>query len=171
MSRNMPDDNVPEFAAFDPAAAVPLDGTLRAPVRWECGWDGCLHEGRWWRSAHGVVLCLNCQPPTFPSLVVEQGDASDAPLVRVDYSTTVFDPGSPVLDNSDRPLWILRGNRVPEKVESKEKRRKVEIPADATHWCHEGGRDWIPFHRARPPEADPRRRKPARDDPKDGLDF
>lgn len=56
------------------------------------------------------------------------------------------------------PLWILRGNRMPEKVECKEKRRKVEIPADATHWCHEGDQEWIPFYRARPAEAKPTRR-------------
>lgn len=59
---------------------------------------------------------------------------------------------------SGRPLWILRGDRVPEKVEARGKRRKVEIPADATHWCHEGDPGWIPFYRARPDEAAPARR-------------
>jgi hypothetical protein len=84
--------------------------------------------------------------------VVEEGDASDAPLVQPGYTSTPWDP-SPVQDTSNRPLWILRGNRIPEKVEAKGNRRKVEIPPDVTHWRHDGDREWTPLWREKPAEA------------------
>jgi hypothetical protein len=50
----------------------------------------------------------------------------------------------------ERPIWILRSDRIPEKVEARGQRRKVEIPADVTHWCHEGDREWTSWWKAKP---------------------
>jgi hypothetical protein len=57
----------------------------------------------------------------------------------------------------DHPIWILRGNRMPEKVEARGKRRKVQIPADATHWCHEGDQQWTPLWESKPEGCEIRR--------------
>jgi hypothetical protein len=49
------------------------------PRCWRCLNPYCRHKGRWWKSVHGVVNCLNCRPPSFPWLVTEEGDADNAP--------------------------------------------------------------------------------------------
>jgi hypothetical protein len=54
--------------------------------RWRCLNRFCLHKGRWWMSAHGVVNCVNCRPPAFSGLVVAEGDAEEAPFVEPDRS-------------------------------------------------------------------------------------
>jgi hypothetical protein len=109
----------------------------------------CLDGSRWWRSIHGVVLCLNCQPPASPCLVEEQGEATNAPLVLASCSRVLA-----VADCPDRPrdpraafvlgraVWILRGDHTPEKVEPRGERKKIRIPADATHWCCAGDSRW-----------------------------
>jgi hypothetical protein len=51
------------------------------PWRWRCSNPYCRHKGRWWMSAHRVVNCSNCRPPSFPWLVIAEGDAEDAPFV------------------------------------------------------------------------------------------
>lgn len=131
-------------------------------VPWECMTVTCLHKGRWWRSIHGVILCLNCQPPVYPELVEETGDESNTPLVFLTSARTPFDNGRPersrnVLDAiaCGRLVWILRGNRVPECVEAKGKRRKVVLPVDVTHWCCEGDLLWTPIE-PRPARGMPR---------------
>jgi hypothetical protein len=50
--------------------------------RWACGNPYCLRKGTWWKSVHGVVNCGNCRPSSFPWLVAEKGDASNAPFVE-----------------------------------------------------------------------------------------
>lgn len=123
-------------------------------VTWRCGWSGCLHKGRWWRSAYGAIRCVNCQPPASADLIVAEGGEADAPGVRRDCSSSAVDYAGPRTgDRRPRPLWVLRGNCMPEKVVSKEGRRKVEIPPDVTHWCHEGDPEWTPLYRARPSDG------------------
>lgn len=63
-----------------------------AAIRWECRSPFCLHKGRWWLSAHGAVLCMNCRPPQFPSLVIAEGDTSTAPFVERHRPTQACKP-------------------------------------------------------------------------------
>jgi hypothetical protein len=118
-------------------------------VPWECMTVSCLHRGGWWRSIHGVVLCRNCQPPAFPALVAEEGDESNTLLVFITSGRTVFDEARHERPRSvtdalvcGLPVWILRGDHTPERVEAKDKRKKIHLPPDATHWCCEGDLLW-----------------------------
>ncbi len=75
------------------ASPAPADGSLipstgaSAGRRWRCGNRYCLHKGRWWMSRYGVVRCMNCQPPGFPCLIIEEGDAAKAPIVERERSS------------------------------------------------------------------------------------
>src|SRR5512135_2584689 len=60
--------------------------------RWRCLNPFCLHKGRWWMSACGVINCWNCRQPAFPSLVVAAGEAEDAPFVKPDRSNQAVAP-------------------------------------------------------------------------------
>jgi hypothetical protein len=129
-------------------------------IPWRClNAYRCHREDRWWLSVHGIILCLDCQPPASPDLVKAMGDASDAPLVCPDNKRELADgridrPSDPNdAPTLNRPLWILRAGGMPEKVEAKGKRRKLEIPPDVTHWAYEG-EPWTPYepkHRGESP--------------------
>lgn len=68
---------------------IPDEAARTTLIPWRCGREGCRGDGRWWLSAHGVVLCERCTPPSWPELAVRRGDASDAPLVHPDRSSTL----------------------------------------------------------------------------------
>lgn len=126
-------------------------------IPWRCENEYCLHRGRWWLSVHGVVSCLNCHPPAFPEFVRATGDAADAPLVLASCSRELADRPGPIAQDRPRTpddalslgktVWIMRGDRMPEKVSADKARRKTEVPPDVTHWCCEGDPQWTPYVR------------------------
>ena len=69
-------------------------GTLGIPrKRWQCGNRYCLHKGPWWKSIYGVINCKNCRAPSFEWQIVEEGDASNAPLAE---PTGANEPVTPI---------------------------------------------------------------------------
>ena len=65
-----------EDLSSDAEEYAPMGLTLQGPSRWRCLNRYCLTKGRWWMSRYGVVRCMNCQPPSFPWLIIEEGDAA-----------------------------------------------------------------------------------------------
>src|SRR5271157_910526 len=57
------------------------------PSRWRCLNRYCFTKDRWWMSRYDVVRCMNCQPPSFPWLIIEEGDAAKAPIVERERSS------------------------------------------------------------------------------------
>ena len=68
-----------------------LPNPADASRRWRCHNRYCLTKGRWWMSRYGVVRCMNCQPPGFPWLIIEEGDAAKAPIVERERSSQAID--------------------------------------------------------------------------------
>jgi hypothetical protein len=51
-------------------------------LRWQCENPYCLDKTRWWMSAQGIVNCRNCRAPSFPDLVVAEGNSLNSPCVE-----------------------------------------------------------------------------------------
>jgi len=64
-----------------------LPNPADASRRWRCLNSYCLTKGRWWMSRYGVVRCMNCQPPGFSWLIIEEGDAAKVPIVERERSS------------------------------------------------------------------------------------
>jgi hypothetical protein len=81
------DPDAPALELFGPPQIEPT-----SPVRWRCLSPFAKRHSRWWLSRWGAVLCLECQPPSFPSLIIATGDAVNAPLVEAERRTTLAGP-------------------------------------------------------------------------------
>jgi hypothetical protein len=64
-----------------------LSNPADASRRWRCLNCYCLTKSRSWMSRYGVVRCMNCQPPSFPWLIIDEGDAAKAPMVERERSS------------------------------------------------------------------------------------
>ena len=84
---NTGSDPIDEDLSSDAEEYAPMDLILQGPSRWRCLNRYCLTKGRWWMSRYGVVRCMNCQPPSFPWLIIEEGDAAKAPMVERERSS------------------------------------------------------------------------------------
>ncbi len=84
-------DHIDEYLlskGFYPVDASELDSYVQIPwplpsseeesdKPWRCTNRYCRDKGRWRKSVHGVINCVNCTPPGSPALVAETGTAEE----------------------------------------------------------------------------------------------
>jgi len=102
---------------------IPFEGARRAglrqtprTIRWACLNPFCRHKARWWLSAHCVVQCQGCSPPSSLRLIVAAGDESNSPEM---------DPLASIRQALTAPRIVEPGGSDPSPVSSDQQPREA----------------------------------------------